>query len=238
MIRIVFADVDGTLTIDRRSYALDVDAINAIRKLAERGVLVSLVSSNSVPLLVGLRRYLGAKGPVVAETGAVVFSEEWGVLILSKRRGREAFDDVMRAFGNYLEEGWQNPFMFVELTFKIKREHIDRGDEIFEAVREYVKHRHKDYKVDYSKYAIHLLPSEVDKGLGVREVLTRLAVRPDEAVAVGDSYMDAAMYRHVKYRAAVSNADEELRREANVLLNNPSGKGFAELAEMIIAGAL
>jgi len=72
-IKVVAADVDGTLTVRRGNLLLSLEAVEAIRELEARGITVVLASGNSVPVTAGLARYIGARGPSVAENGCVVF---------------------------------------------------------------------------------------------------------------------------------------------------------------------
>ena len=69
-IKLLATDIDGTLTIDRSSEFIPIEAMEFMRRLEDYGVLVSLVSANALPIIVGLRRYLGLRGPVIAENGA------------------------------------------------------------------------------------------------------------------------------------------------------------------------
>ncbi|MEM3949310.1 HAD hydrolase family protein, partial [Saccharolobus sp.] len=65
MIKLVLMDLDGTLTEDRDSTRIDLDAIYAIRLLQEKGIKVGLVSGNSYPILRGLYTYLYLDGGIV-----------------------------------------------------------------------------------------------------------------------------------------------------------------------------
>jgi HAD superfamily hydrolase (TIGR01484 family) len=72
-VRVILTDLDGTLTEDRGSYLLNLEAIEVLRKAEAKGIKVALVSGNSYPVLRGLYNYLGFSGGVVAENGCLVY---------------------------------------------------------------------------------------------------------------------------------------------------------------------
>jgi len=45
--------LDGTITINRKTYKVYLPAINALRKVERRGIEVALVSGNSIQVLRG-----------------------------------------------------------------------------------------------------------------------------------------------------------------------------------------
>jgi len=237
-VKAVFTDIDGTLTINRSSYVLSIEAINALRKLVEKGIVVSLVSSNALPVVIGLSRYIGLNGPVVGESGALVYHDEWGIVELASAPAREAYLGVLEEYGEYVEDSWQNRFRIYEYALKIKREYLGRAWDIVREIRGFVESRYEGFTVDYSGYAIHIHAKGVSKGTAVRYILDRLGVDPGEAMGIGDSVMDAEFIGFLGYRVAVGGADEGLVRVCNIVLSEPSGLGVAEVASRVLGGLL
>jgi len=235
-VRIIFTDLDGTLTESRKTYRLSLEAVEALRRLVARGVMVSIVSSNALPVVVGLHRYLGLNGPAIAETGALVYSEELGLIELPERSAREAYVDVLSRFKGLVLDSWQNRFKLYDYAFKVGD--ASRGGEVYKLVKEYVEPRYPWVRVGYSKYAIHLTPRDVDKGRAVRLVLGRLGFSPEEAVAVGDSEMDGDLIEAVGLGVATGDADEELKSKARLVINEPAGRAIVRLAELVEEGKI
>jgi len=211
-VKALFFDVDGTLTIDRTSYRLSLEAIEALRRVVDSGIIVSLVSSNALPIVVGVSRYIGLNGPVVGETGCLVYSDEWGLVALADKPAREPYRALLEEYGEYVGDSWQNSFRLYEFALKLKKEYLHRAFELLSEMKGFVESRFPGFTVDYSGYALHVRPVNVDKKRAVLYILERLGIDPSEAGGVGDSYMDSSFLSVLGYSAAVSNADEELKR--------------------------
>ncbi|WP_440060252.1 phosphoglycolate phosphatase [Thermogladius sp. 4427co] len=235
-IKIIFTDLDGTLTESRRTYRISLQAVEAIRRVQEKGVLVSIVSSNAIPVVIGLHRYLDLKGPAIGETGALVYSEDWGLIELSSRSAREAYLDVLERFKGFVNDSWQNRFRLYDFALRVARG-FD-GEYVYKQVKEYVESRYDWVRTGYSKYAIHLTPSDVSKGRAVRFVLEKLGLSIEEAAGVGDSSMDIDLLESVGLGVATGDADDELKSAAHIVLDAPAGLAIAKLVEMIEKGSL
>lgn len=233
-VRALFADIDGTITENRSTYRVSIDALIQLRRLADAGVVVAFVSSNALPVVIGLQRYLGLNGPSIGETGSLVYYDAFGLVPLASASARDAYLDVVSSLPEYVSDTWQNKFRLYDFALKVAKGRD--GREAYERVKEYVERKYKHVRVGYSGYAIHLSPADASKGRAVKFVLERLGIDPSEAVAVGDSAMDADLLKSVGLGVAVGNADEELKRVAGLVLDGPSGLGVAELAKLILEG--
>ncbi len=233
-IRLVAFDIDGTLTINRRSTVLCLDAIRALRILNENNIVVVLVSSNALPIVVGLKKYIGLSGPAIGETGALIFFDEKEIVSTTKYSGREAYGDVLIRFNKYVYGSWQNMFRIHDYALRIREEYLGRAYEIYKQIKDYVE-KHYDYlKVGYSGYAIHITPKDTGKGKALRIVMKRLRIRKEEAVGVGDSVMDLEFMEETGIKVAVGGSDKELVEKADLVLEKPSGQGVMDLVKMII----
>lgn len=232
-IKAIFLDVDGTLTVDRESYILDYDAIIALRKAAEKGLVVSLVSSNALPIVVGLLRYLGLNGVAIGESGSLVYIEN-KVIPLASRPAREPYKALLEKYPVYVADSWQNMFRLYEFALKLREEYRSSWRGIIAELRKYVESKYPGFTVDYSGYAIHVRDASVDKKRAVLFVLDRLGLTPQEAAGVGDSVMDVSFLSALGLSAAVSNADDELKVSVDVVLSSPSGKGVVEFIQKYV----
>ena len=236
-IKLLATDVDGTLTFNRSSMTIPLEVIELLKKLEAYGVLVSLVSANALPIIVGLKDYLGLKGPVIAENGALVFING-SYESLSRYSTYKVLKEVLEVLKEYVESSWQNSFRLHDYSLNIKSKYQHKAMEIFNKVKRYVEGKYKWIKVAFSGYSIHLTPADVSKGKALRYVMKKLGIRREEVVALGDSLVDIDLIKEAGIGVAVSNADEELKKVADLVLRNPSYKGFIELAKMIINNEL
>lgn len=223
----VFLDVDGTLTVNRESYVLDLDAVKALRKAVESGILVSLVSSNALPIVVGLLRYLGLNGVAIGESGSLVYMDD-RVIPLASKPAREPYRALLECFKDYVEDSWQNSFRLYEFVLRLRKEYRSTWRSVVAMLRGFVEREYSGFTVDYSGYALHVREVGVDKKRAVLYVLEKLGLDPCEVAGIGDSVMDISFLSALGVSAAVANADEELKERVHVVLSKPSGKGVEE----------
>ncbi len=230
-------DIDGTLTLYRRrgSFRLDLEAVDLLYELDQRGIPVMLVTGNALPVAAGLGRYLGFSGPHVAENGCLLYYERHPekVVHLCRRSTREAALLVEKELGEYLEPSWQNLFRIYDYAFTVR----DGGKSLEEAVSMVKKVLAENgfgwVKVEHSGYAIHLRPPEASKGRAVVEASRLRGLDPGCVIGVGDSATDIDMAETIP-TVAVGNADPRLKEKAKIVLRNASGRGVLELALAIL----
>ncbi|WP_162509701.1 HAD hydrolase family protein [Thermogymnomonas acidicola] len=99
MIRLILSDVDGTIT--HRDRRIDVAAIEAIRKAIGRGILVSLVSGNVIPVMYGLEVFIGLNAPAFAENGGCYIMKEHVEAFFSKEKPEEFLRHIERITSAY-----------------------------------------------------------------------------------------------------------------------------------------
>lgn len=224
MIKLVLTDLDGTLTEDRGIYKVSLDAIKYLRLLEERGIKVALVSGNSYPVLRGLHNYLGFSGGVVAENGCVVFYKQ--KIRVCKPMDRQILEEFKEKFK--LKDSWQNDYRECDFGFTPP----DITEEMIKWAEE------KGLYINSSGYALHIAFKPAGKMVGVRKLIELHGVKKEEVIGIGDSLTDLDMFKEVGIRVAVGNAEEELKKEADIILNLKSGEGVKELVTMILEGKL
>ncbi|WP_054855411.1 HAD hydrolase family protein [Vulcanisaeta sp. JCM 16161] len=80
-------------------------------------------------------------------------------------------------------------------------------------------------RVSHSGYALHLQPANSSKAVAVRYLCGIMGVSCNDVVYIGDSDTDVDVMDVVGYGVAVSNATDELKRRARIVLDKPSGRG-------------
>ncbi|MCI4455740.1 MAG: phosphoglycolate phosphatase [Sulfolobus sp.] len=220
-VRLVLTDLDGTLTVSRDSYKLDLETIAALRRLEKLGIKVGLVSGNSYPVLRGLATYLGLSGGVVAENGCVVYHSGNYVAVCEPldRKIAKEFADKFN-----LRESWQNEFRRFEYAFYPAT--------VSQEMREWAESR--GLMIKSSGYAVHITKNPEGKGRGVRKLLEMVGIDKSYVLGVGDSDTDVEFFREVGVRVAVANADESLKSASDFITRSPSSEGVREIVEMIV----
>ncbi len=96
----------------------------------------------------------------------------------------------------------------------------------------------KNVYINTSGYAIHIALNPAGKSVGVRKLIELHGLKKEEVAAVGDSLTDIDMFKEAGLRAAVGNADEKLKKEADIVLNLKSGNGVKEFINYIMDGKI
>ncbi|AEM39322.1 SPP-like hydrolase [Pyrolobus fumarii 1A] len=232
-LRALAVDIDGTLTINRGIFTLDLEAINMLRELSSHGIHIILVTGNSLPVTAGLARYLGFDySPHVAENGCMVFYRGsrirtcTGDASTAARLVEEHLSDI-------LYPSWQNPYRHCDYAFNL-RSGVD-PQAALEKVRNLL-HREglEGISIGYSGYAIHVKPSCVSKARGLLKALELVGVKTTETVAIGDSALDVELKHASAVLVAVGNADEELKQAAHIVAPGRSSESVKWLVKLLL----
>ena len=216
-------DIDGTLTLDRKSFLLDLELIEMLRKLATR-IPIVLVSGNAIPVVAALSRYLGFDlWPHVGENGCIIYYREQ-IHHVCRRSTRDAAVIVERELSSLLKPSWQNNFRYYDFAYiVVKKTNVEN---VRKNVRKVLDSRGFDWvKLSFSGYALHLRPLEASKGAGALKALEIAGVDPSCVVAVGDSESDVEFVEAGFRTYAVANADMKLKNVAHEVIPAPSSRG-------------
>ncbi len=225
-IKLVAADIDGTLTRRRGDVLLSIEAVEAIRMLEGSGIMTSLISGNSLPVTAGLAGYIGSSGPALGENGCVALYR--GELI-HLCTGRPSSEVVERLVALGFRETWQNSFRIHEVA--LTHPHPSK-DLIAKAIRMV---KEMGYNALWSGYAIHIQPPGLGKGKALEKIAKLLGLDLSEVAAVGDGENDVEMLNIAGFSAAPGDAADDAKRAAKYVASAPGGSGFKEIASLILA---
>lgn len=220
MLKALVCDIDGTITDSQRR--IDTDAIECIRKLADRGVEVVLASGNTSCFMDALCRMIGTKGIFIAENGGVYRIGFDGNLRLDGDQSRcwEAFrvlDAYYRMKGVSLQL-FSDRYRFTDIAFA-------RTVSIQE-VRDILSNM--NIKVVDTGYAMHLQVPEVNKGRALVRLSAEIGISFQDFLAIGDSVNDLEMLSEAGVGVAVANADPRAQEVADWITQEKYGQGVVE----------
>lgn len=220
VLKLAVVDVDGTLTEKRGSFLLPPDSILAIRLLKCKGIKVSLVSGNSLPVVAGLAVYLGAD-IAIGENGCVALLEDGEEIHVCKSRPPSGLIEELLSLG--FRESWQNKFRAYDLAF------YPPSGRLEESVRraKTVASRY-GFKTSWSGYALHVHPAEGGKERGVEAILERLGLDWSEVLAVGDGDNDIFMLSRARVSVTLADASDLAKRASAVVSGKLGGAGVLE----------
>ncbi len=205
----VAIDFDGTLTLDGRLSDQETRAIEAVRA---RGIRVILATGR---ILAELHRSapnaIAHFDAVVAENGAVLArGDRHRALAPSVSRQLVA---ELKAEGVHLREG------VVLLAGSGPKDKAVLDALVRLGLEDQLVHNRGEFMV---------LPPGVNKASGVRVALEELGVSHHNLITIGDGENDHALLRCGELGVAVHNAVESLKAEADLVLDEPDGRGIVE----------
>jgi len=226
-IKAVATDIDGTITNEHRE--LNLNAVRAIRKLEKKGINVILISSQSFLVVSDLAIYIGAKGPVIGETGAVVGWPRRPAFIARWRYDSQKITRIMLSLG--FRPSFSNPFRFSNLAFSRTDDATANEEEIYNKLK---NEGITDVEIYDSGFAVHILPKGINKGSGLLRALTLLKISIDNVIVVGDGKNDLPMFKIAKQSFAPANADPIIKEHASYIAEKKNGAAFVELVNILL----
>jgi Cof subfamily protein (haloacid dehalogenase superfamily) len=255
MIRLVALDIDGTL-LDSSNRLSDGNAA-AVREALGRGAQVVLATSRWYHLARLTAESLGLTTPLICHNGALVKRPQGGQELLHLRLDQEfarqvtalgdqrrymmftTVDDVtyMRPQGkgpkrlprdmrvsNYHAQAVAKAAPTAILVFgeEAVQEVWDAFNERFAPVVNFSR----NHSLTFPHYLV-LTHAQADKGRSLAVVCRELGVDPAEAMAIGDSEADVAMFRVAGHGIAMGNAPEAVREAAGDVAPQNDDDGVA-----------
>ena len=213
-VRAVVVDIDGTLTDDSRRMSLE--AVAALRRVNDSGVVVMLASGNVLPIAYAISTYMGFDGPMVAENGGIVCHRQKVWVLGHPERPKEAYGHLLTKMPaeRLFTDRWR------ETEIGLKRE---VG---LERVREALEGR--DVDVQTTGWAVHIMDKGMDKAVGVRKACEVAGVPMERTAAIGDSENDERMLRECGWGIAIGNAMEKSKAAASFVSRASNGAGVVE----------
>lgn len=258
----VLADVDGTLIT--KDKVLTAGAIDAVKRLRERGV-VFCITSGRPPR--GLRMFvepLGLTIAMAAFNGGVIVKPDLSVIDAKPLPVDIALQviEAIRAHGLY---AW----IYTPTEWYVTDLHATRVDRESTTVQfapvvvpNYDAHLHEVIKIvgasmDYEAvarceasiqaefgsrvsaarsqpYYLDVTHPDANKGAIVRRLARYLNVSPRRIATIGDQMNDTLMFRESGLSIAMGNASPDVQRQATVVTTSFGEEGFANAVERFI----
>lgn len=262
-ISLVISDVDATLITP--DHAVTDRAQRAVRALRERGTLFTIASSRPPRGLHGLVEKLALSEPFAAFNGAVIQRPD-GETLVKHLLPRAIGDRVLNIVADfnldlwvYCDHDWyvprRTPFVdreentsgFSPVIETDIREVLDRAAKlvvvgepalIAEAEPMILEAGGDEVSATKSKPRfIDITAAVAHKGAVVTELASLLNVPIERIAAIGDGLNDILMFERAGFSIAMGQADESVRRSADVVTTTNTDEGFARAIEDYILNA-
>lgn len=242
-IKLVALDIDGTITEEDQT--IDINTILALQKLKHNNpsTVVSLVSGNTLPVMVGIRNTIGVGDILFAENGGIMMSylertpsnldclEKNNLLTLS-RGNIVKRANILRFFNRILPEKelekikkshdvhefftnkWRETSLSIEIDRDIVPDIIANAGEAL---------------LQNSGYAIHIMNPGQNKGFALTTMMAFLNITAKEILACGDGGNDLDMFKVAEYSGTPNNASEEAKKHATYVSDKNNGSGLIDI---------
>ncbi|MCY0851357.1 MAG: phosphoglycolate phosphatase [Thermoplasma acidophilum] len=219
MIRLAAIDVDGTLTDKDR--LISTKAIESIRSAEKRGLTVSLLSGNVIPVVYALKIFLGINGPVFGENGGIMFDNDGSIKKFFSNEGTNSFLEEMSkktSMRSILTNRWRE----ASTGFDIDPEDVDY-------VRKEAESR--GFVIFYSGYSWHLMNRGEDKAFAVNKLREMYSLEYDEILVIGDSNNDMPMFQLPVRKACPANATDNIKAVSDFVSDYSFGEEIGQIFE-------
>ncbi|ADM27252.1 SPP-like hydrolase [Ignisphaera aggregans DSM 17230] len=224
---LIATDLDGTLTIDRNSYRLDLEAMEILRELNTMGISICIASAADFQTVSAISKYIVSSNIFIAENGCIAF-DGYSIIEIAKRSTDDIVKEILERFA--LKEPLNNRFRLYDKALLIPS-NIDPKE--IEGIARYIEDRYPYVKVRYSGYALHITPKECSKGRALEVLAIRRGIDLSRAIAIGDSEVDIDMLKAVGIGIAVGDADEKLKKIADVVIDQKASSASKILFKAI-----
>lgn len=92
------------------------------------------------------------------------------------------------------------------------------------------------YVVKSGKFFLEVSHPYANKGTGVDKIAEHFGIPAEQVMAIGDNFNDISMFRFAGLAVAMGNAEEAVRREADVVTGTYQEDGVAKAIETYVLG--
>ena len=216
MFRLLVFDLDSTLAPIGKG--IGEEELKIWKELESDQVAIAICSGKSCDYLCGFMRQVGLKNPIlIGENGAVI---RYGIDLPPKKHERVPYTKeamlALKEIKDMLEQKfphiWFQPNKVGVTPFPTSEREFE---EIQGLLNEWKKE--KDYITVFRHVdSFDIVPSGIDKSVGIRCVMNYLGIKKEEIMAIGDGVNDYVMFEMAGYSVGV-NVKEEFRVNKNCI---------------------
>ncbi len=261
-IRLVIADVDGTLVTQQK--LLTADAIHAVKRLRDGGIAFSITSGRPPLGMKMLIDPLELTTPIAAFNGGVFVNPDLSVVTQSFVPANVA-SEVINAIDKhkldcwvYTDKDWlvrdssaphvareQWTVKFPPTVVSDLSSHLERVAKIVGVSDDYsaVQRCEADVQHDYGNdvsaarsqpYYLDVTHPDANKGHVVSVLSRLLAIMPEQIATIGDMPNDVLMFKKSGLSIAMGNASPGVQSQAQFVTTSNEEEGFANAIERFV----
>ncbi|KAF3889630.1 MULTISPECIES: HAD family hydrolase [Nostocales] len=218
---VLATDYDGTLATDGR---VSDETIAALKRLRLSGRKLILVTGRELEDLQRAFPELDLFDWVVVENGALLYSP-------ASRQEKPLGSKPPEEFIKALRDRKVDPL-------SVGRVIVATWHPNETTVLQTIRELGLELQVIFNKGAVMILPSGINKAVGLTAALDEMKLSPHNVVAVGDAENDHAFLELCQCSVAVANALPVVKERVDFVTENSRGAGVVELIDRLLASDL
>jgi hydroxymethylpyrimidine pyrophosphatase-like HAD family hydrolase len=212
----LITDYDGTLaTAGNVSDA----TVAAVQRLRASGRHVILATGRRLDDLLAICPSIDLFSYVVAENGALIYEP-------SSRETTLLAEPLPDRFIKAVKEA----SIPIEIGAVILATHVPHQAKVLEIIQQLGL----ELKIVFNRSSVMILPAGINKAVGTKHALRKLALSPHEIVAAGDSENDHSLLQLAECPVAVANALDAIKQVAAFVTRAPASEGVIELIDDLV----
>ena len=238
-IRLIAADIDGTLT---QAGKFTARLIETLKKLESSGIDVLIVTGRSAGWVNGIATYLPIVGAIAENGGLLYWNQSDRSQFLTKinniARHRQQLQLVFQLLQSkfpQIRESEDNQFRLSDWTFDVQN--LTQGE--LEQINNICLI--EGWGFTYSTVQCHIKPLNQDKGVGLKQAIAQYLgnLKSEQIITVGDSPNDEPLFDRSQFPISVGVANileyrDRLQHLPAYVTSKSEAQGFGELAKLLI----
>ncbi len=264
-IKLVLADVDGTLVTEQKELTARAQA--AVRKLSERGIQFAITSGRPPRGMAMLTEPLALTTPIAGFNGGVFTHPDLSVIeshtlapeatrqtiALIRKHGLDAWlytgtDWLIRKQDapHVAREQWTvkfppkvvAEFADADLDQAVKIVGVSDDHDLLAKVETEVQKALGEHAsaARSQPYYLDVTNPEANKGGVVAYLCRVLKVAPEAVATLGDQPNDVLMFRKTGFSIAMGNSGDDVKKQASAVTDSYNDEGFAKAIERFVLG--
>ncbi|HEX7042730.1 MAG TPA: HAD family hydrolase [Patescibacteria group bacterium] len=241
----ILFDIDGTSIKDGQYQRPTPKVIEAVREAKEK---VHVSSATGRPFVTAKWIFddLDLSDPVIISEGAKIVDPKSGNILWHKNIEATTVERLLKIMSNFpykvtVESQYstfpEQPFVKIqdESFLYVISIPIERQNEIIEkleVVSEITVSKIKSYSPDFID--LHITKKDATKENATMELISRLGLKKEEVVGVGDSFNDIHLLNAVGFKVAMGNGASELKEIADYVAPSVYEDGLVDVIEKFI----
>ena len=251
-IKIIFVDIDWTI-LDHKVHSFDMPSIEALKEAQKKGVLVYLATAR--PYLsvkqTGLLDMITPDG-IVCTNGSVAFIKDellysenipndvvkQIIKVCNKHNACLEYCDERNRYFNRKKNRYVDAYfgIYTEVCPPVKKYNEENVSALLLMVPESYDAKMKaefPKGIDYFRFDEFGVDIRYDiynanKGNGIRRVLSKLGLKKEDAMGIGDDYGDIPMFKEVGLSVTLENGKPEVKEAADYITKSVAESGVKE----------